>query len=409
MSVNQEGVYRFYLQPRPYYNIAYAVECQEDGRLVVMLAGVVIPAVEAMFAQLCRGGVGIAKSYAIERRYSPVWRNGVLSEWLEVTLDGFDPTYISEEMAMKMMEQWLRRGLRVRLLDRYIVDDFLNLTRHSADLAINNGTPRRSDRRKDSETEMANIYIKVPWYVAWHFRGRDERRQLTEWDAVKFTEFDHEYRTLVNNLRFIPEAQQTRMCFSQQAWKNILHGRKPEGGQIILQRDPKTWPTVNETAALTGIQMSSKHISSDYLCVEIPKESIIAGKMHRTNSCYSLSYDAAFYFSAMLTDRFSYEYTQWMDQDQRNGIAQGFRRKISESQERYFVQYNFPVDIDPSLRESLRRSHTRFIERGRGKPRYCYHFGQESQEYMEHVGEHEEKRREEAEKQQKREAKKNKG
>ena len=115
MSVNQEGVYRFYLQPRPYYNIAYAVECQEDGRLVVMLAGVVIPAVEAMFAQLCRGGVGIAKSYAIERRYSPVWRNGVLSEWLEVTLDGFDPTYISEEMAMKMMEQWLRRGLRVRL------------------------------------------------------------------------------------------------------------------------------------------------------------------------------------------------------------------------------------------------------------------------------------------------------
>ena len=277
MSVDQEGVYRYYLNPNPVYNIAYAMERQEDGSLVVFIAGVVIPAVEAMFAQLCRGGVGIAKSYAIERRYSPVWRNGVLSEWLEVTLRGYDPTYISEDMVARLLEQWLRSGLRVRLLDRYILDDFLNLTRHSGDLAINNGTPRRADRKKPTNIEMANIYIKVPWYVAWHFRGRDEKRQLTEWDAVKFTEFDHEYRTLVNNLRFIPEAQQSRMCFSQQAWKNILHGRKPDGGQIILQRDPKTWPTVNETAALTGIQMSSKHMKSCGILY-------ITGKYHIENS-----------------------------------------------------------------------------------------------------------------------------
>jgi len=86
----------------------------------------------------------------------------------------------------------------------------------------------------------------------------------------------------------------------------------------------------------------------------------------------------------MLADRFSYEYTQWMKYDKRMAESQGFKRKIIDSQERYFVQYNFPVIIDPKLRESLRRQHTRFVERGLSKPRYTLQF---NQSFLEHVSE----------------------
>lgn len=397
---------------KPVYNIAFAIDRDEEGQTVVFLAGIPSGAVRRMMTVICLCGI-VAKDFDIEHREALVKRNGMMNDWLEVTLHGFNPAILSVASLEQMIVSWLRREMLTNHVDRYIVDDFLNLTRHDGYLAITGGhyrQVRKTDEEKEKQREktMANIYIKVPWYVAWHFRGRNEDHQLTEWEPVKFHEFEHEYRVLANNLRFIPEAQQSRSCYSQQAWKNILHGKRPEGGQIILQRDPKTWPTVNETAALTGIQMSSKHIASDYLCVEMPKEVWLNNRTHRTNTCYSLSYEVAVYFSGMLTDRFSYEYTQWMQKDARAAMAQGFHRKTSERQERYFVQYNFPVDIDPSLRESLRRQHTRFVERGEGKLRHAMEFGQESEEFMNHVGEHEEKRREEAEKQQKREQKKTK-
>lgn len=237
-----------------------------------------------------------------------------------------------------------------------------------------------------------NIYLKVPWCVAWHFRGRDEEHQLTEFEPVTFTKYDHEYQMLMNNLRFIPEERQTRMCYSQSAWRNILHGRKPEGGASIIDRNPSVWPNINETATLTGCMLTGKHSSTDYLCIEMPREVRLGSKILRTNQSYSLSYDCAYHFAAMLYDRFAYEYTQWIEQDMRTAAELGFKRKGVESQERYFEQFNFPINISEKQRESLRRQHTRFITRGHGKPRYLFQFGEGSQSYMEHIGEHEQRR-----------------
>jgi len=396
MSVEKEHVCRIPLITKPVFNVAFAIDdCDTDHDeciLTMLVAGVSEDMLSRLASSFC-GENSLSKRYTIERRKSPVWRNGVISEWEEIRLEGYNPKMADTETIAILVERWFRNNLKVNYVDCYTVDDFLNLKGHDATLALNIPKPKKKEQEKTiNDEDMPNIYLKVPWYVAWHFRGRCEEHQLTEWEPVKFNDFDHEYQVLVNNLRLIPEPNQSRLCYSQSAWKNILRGRVPDGTKLILQRDPKEWPTPAETAVLTGCQLTGQHNSSDYLCIEMPKESYINKKVYRTNASYALSHDVASYFRNMLCDKYCYEYTQFVEEDTRFAREQGFRRKISELQERYFTQFNFPVIIDPIQRESLRRQHSRFMSKGFQKPRYGLQFDQGTQDYMAHVGEHEERR-----------------
>ena len=56
---------------------------------------------------------------------------------------------------------------------------------------------------------MANIYLRVPTYVAQFYRGLDAEHLLAEHDAYEFMEFQHEYWLMKNYLHLIPENQQT--------------------------------------------------------------------------------------------------------------------------------------------------------------------------------------------------------
>ena len=384
MPVDQTKVFRMPPRRNPKVNIAFAADEQDDGVMTLDFAGVTANILQRIFTVACCKN-GIARRFTIEARQAPRWRNGFLSEWTEVTL--YDCQLSADDVA-DTVGLWLNHTVNVNYVDRYAVEDFLNLTQHDPSLLLN--AKKKTRKRTESKQQpMANIYVKVPWYVAWHFRGRDESHQLTEWEPVEFSDFDHEYQVLVNNLRYIPEQNQTRMCLSQQAWKNILHGKPAGGGPTVIQRNADEWPTPQETAALTGLAMSPRHAASDYLCIRMPREVYLNKRVYRTNACYALSYDAAYFFAAMLTDRYCYEYTQWMKYDKRMAESQGFKRKIVDSQERYFVQYNFPVIIDQKLRESLRRQHTRFVERGLSKPRYTLQF---NQPFLDHISEDDQKK-----------------
>ena len=392
----------------PIVNIAFATDWQEGGihpvgqpvtagkgmgaermgDMTVVFAGADEPMLAALFRYLC--AAGIARGFRIEEQRPPQFTQGVVWERLGVTLEGYDGRMASADVLAAVIESWIRRNVRVNLLDRYDIDDLLNLRGHTPELLLNGEKPRKKKKSTDKDNEdMANIYLKVPWYVAAHFRGRDEDHQLTEWEPVKFTDFDHEFQIMVNNCRRIPEQNQSPQCWSQRAWNNILRGRKPDGSMLILNRDPGKWPDTNEMATLVGLKMSGRQHASDYLCIEMPREVWFNKRSWRTNSCYSLPYDSAYYMASVLTDKFCYEYTQWVTQDIRNAAALGFKRKQLEAVERYFVQYNFPDIIDPQLRESMRRQHNRFMKKGLSKPKFGLQFGHA---FLEHVSEEDQKK-----------------
>ena len=392
----------------PIVNIAFATDWQEGGihpvgqpvtagkgmgaermgEMTVVFVGADEPMLAALFRYLC--AAGIARGFRIEEQRPPQFTQGVVWERLGVTLEGYDGRMASADVLAAVIESWIRRNVRVNLLDRYEIDDLLNLRGHTPELLLNGEKPRKKKKSTDKDNEdMANIYLKVPWYVAAHFRGRDEDHQLTEWEPVKFTDFDHEFQIMVNNCRRIPEQNQSPQCWSQRAWNNILRGRKPDGSMLILNRDPGKWPDTNEMATLVGLKMSGRQHASDYLCIEMPREVWFNKRSWRTNSCYSLPYDSAYYLASVLTDKFCYEYTQWVTQDIRNAAALGFKRKQLEAVERYFVQYNFPDIIDPQLRESMRRQHNRFMQKGSAKPKCGLQFGHA---FLEHVSEEDQRR-----------------
>lgn len=392
----------------PIVNIAFATDWQEGGihpvgqpvtagkgmgaermgEMTVVFVGADEPMLAALFRYLC--AAGIARGFRIEEQRPPQFTQGVVWERLGVTLEGYDGRMASADVLAAVIESWIRRNVRVNLLDRYDIDDLLNLRGHTPELLLNGEKPRKKKKSTDKDNEdMANIYLKVPWYVAAHFRGRDEDHQLTEWEPVKFTDFDHEFQIMVNNCRRIPEQNQSSQCWSQRAWNNILRGRKPDGSMLILNRDPGKWPDTNEMATLVGLKMSGRQHASDYLCIEMPREVWFNKRSWRTNSCYSLPYDSAYYMASVLTDKFCYEYTQWVTQDIRNAAALGFKRKQLEAVERYFVQYNYPDIIDPQLRESMRRQHNRFMKKGLSKPKFGLQFGHA---FLEHVSEEDQKK-----------------
>lgn len=236
---------------------------------------------------------------------------------------------------------------------------------------------------------MANIFVRLPWYVAAYYRGLEEDNPLSEWDPIEFVDYTHEYVVMQNNLRLIPEKNLSRLCYSQRAWDNILHGRKPEGGKVLINRDPKQWPTTQELCTLTGVQATPRMESADYLCIKMPREAWLNRSTHRTNPSYALSYDVAQMFIRMLSQEFYHVFTDWVDQDERYCIQNNIHRKNIEVMERFLVQYNIPISVDSKDQESLRRMRNRWLENAKKRPNDRVNF---NQIYQDHISEDERKR-----------------
>lgn len=215
---------------------------------------------------------------------------------------------------------------------------------------------------------MANIYLKLPWYIAAFYRGLDEEHQLTEFEPFVYTEYTSEYVLMANNLRYIPEQIQSRLCYSQRAWNNILHGRRPDGGELIINRDHKTWPTTQELCTLTNTPLSNRMKTTDYLAVQMPKEVWRNKKFHRTNDSFALSYDTAQQLCKMLSQEFYHVFLDWFDQNERFCNQVGIRRKNLEIMEQFLEQYNIPIIVDSKEMESLRRMRNRWMANAKKRP-----------------------------------------
>jgi len=362
----------------PVRNIAFAEEWLETGELDIIFVGADFELLTGLFDHLT--GARLMQGYRLRDQHPPRYATGVVYDRITCTVDGYNDRMLSVESLAVIIDRWIRQHVRAGRIERYTIDDLLNLTGRERHLALN--LHADADDANQNQELMANIYLKVPWYVACFFRGRDEDRQVTEWEPVKFASFDHEYQLMINTLRNIPEQNQSYMCYSQHAWNNVLKGRCPDGSLLIMNRERTKWPDASETATLTGVKRSNHHNASDYLCIEMPREVWVNNRTCRTNACYSMTYDAARQLASTLMERFCYEYTQWFINDQRNARSHGFKRKKNESVERFLVQYNFPVIIEPRLRESLRRQHSRLFSCGMGKPKNCLQFNHSFLEYI---------------------------
>jgi hypothetical protein len=213
---------------------------------------------------------------------------------------------------------------------------------------------------------MANIYLRVPNYVAAFYRHRDENHPLTEWQPIEFCDFSFETRLM--SISMVPDSAQkhpTVLCYSQSQWKNILAGKLPIGGKVIMIRDKDKWPTTQEIVLLEGRSVKPNEEIFDYLCIAAPKEVMVGHVTAKADSHYTLTPGAAQQLSNVLRDEYYHYYFEWCQQEERLFRKKGIELHKTDMMERFYAQYDIPVAPGSTMQNTLRQQAKRIYERGK--------------------------------------------
>lgn len=365
------------LTPYSHRHIALSYDYPDDNDTnpVILVAGCEPNVLTKVFDTLQGGEYGGYQEYDMDIQRSCVMRQGFADERFAVTLYDYRRDIILPETLLLIASAKIKDLLPGAVVDIISIDEILNLS-----------SARLPKRTKKNTTPMANIYLRVPWFVADFYRGREEKNQLTEWQPVEFSAYSSEYALMNNNLLKIPPDRQTRECYSQVAWDNILKGYTPDGKRKIIHRDPSKWPTPSEVCVCNGTICKSKQRACDYLCIKMPPDVYQSRKVLRTNNNYCLPYDAAVKLKDWFYYEFCREYLNWTEYDQECAKREGVNRSMTVTTEKFFAQFNFRGNISETSRDSLRRLHLRLLTNEKKHPAYLYHF---NHQFLSHISDEE--------------------
>ena len=223
---------------------------------------------------------------------------------------------------------------------------------------------------------MANIYLRVPTYVAQFYRGREVQHPLSENDPVEFSPFQHEHVLMSACLQLDTDINShSSACFSQRAWRNILQGKQPHDGKRILTRDEEVWPTMQEICMLTGEKKIQRMDGYDYLCIEMPKQIVVGRQYKQTNPSFTLPPTAATDMQRMLRNEFIRILLDWIRQERYFCNKAGIRRELAMMIDHFFYHYNMVLGTNQKDRDSMRRMAARWIEDAKMLPNDGIDFG----------------------------------
>lgn len=222
---------------------------------------------------------------------------------------------------------------------------------------------------------MANIYLRVPTYLAQFYRGREVKHPLAETEPIVFSPFQHEHVLMCACLQIDTEVEPTSNCFSQRAWRNILQGKQPQGGKRVLNRDEDEWPTMQEICMLTGEKKIQRIDGYDYLCIEMPKQILVGRQYKPTSASFTLPATAANDLQRKLRYEFIRILLDWIRQERFFCNQQGIRRDLTMIVDHFFYHYNMVIGTNGKDRDSMRRMATRWLEEAKILPNDGVDFG----------------------------------
>jgi len=210
---------------------------------------------------------------------------------------------------------------------------------------------------------MANIFLRVPTYVAQFYRGRDVNNRLSEFQPVEFSQFQQETALMATCLMLVAEQQMDHtVCFSQRMWNNILNGKKPQGGKVLLKRDPTEWPSMDEVLFLTDVQRNKKTDGFDYLCIATPKTIVLGGQFRQVTNSYTLPFRQANALVKQLRSEFVRILLNWVTKELALCDIRGVERNVVMCIDHFFYHYNMCLGTNGTDRDSMRRMALRWIE-----------------------------------------------
>lgn len=140
---------------------------------------------------------------------------------------------------------------------------------------------------------MANIYLRLPLYLAEFYRGRNPKFQLGRDDIFCFPPQSEEWNIIRNGCAIMePLKQRDRHCYCQQQWKQLMDGFTIDGKRLMKPFLNGRRPDIFEMAGLEGQPRPKKSDKYDYLCIKLPSQVWVGERLVNINAGYSLTKSA---------------------------------------------------------------------------------------------------------------------
>lgn len=215
---------------------------------------------------------------------------------------------------------------------------------------------------------MANIYLRLPMMVAYYHRNYDPDHKLSPFDPVKFSSYT-DHAVIMRGGLVLPSKDNRKHppCYNQLQWRNMLLGKEPNSGKQILKRDAGVWLNYDEICTLSGVRLSHRSDSYDFLCIQMPTTILVGDREVRTNSSYCLTSDAADILQDLLVRDFKRALVDFEIGTQDHCITKEriIRRGRMDTLERFLMHYDIPVSLDGCDKESLRRQLDRWFAKAK--------------------------------------------
>lgn len=211
---------------------------------------------------------------------------------------------------------------------------------------------------------MPNIYLRLPVSRCQYFRHRDPNHTLAKNEPVVFSLYMPEYFAMRNSLSNASAITQNvnPQCFSHQQWRNMMNGRHPLGGDVLVKRDNAEYLTFAEVQQLNGYKDYSKSANEEYLCIKLPTEIEVVDTVRTITPTWNLDRYGIFKLIELLNNDFKRCMVEWVlatfDFCTSNGRI--IARSKSAMIERFLMRYG----IDPSNEEkdNMRRIVERWLK-----------------------------------------------
>lgn len=229
---------------------------------------------------------------------------------------------------------------------------------------------------------MANIYVRVPHYVASYMRNRDEGNIISPETPIRIETGDRlMYEIIAHaepNLRNVVNVN----CFSERQWVAMLQGKTLVYTDDMLtldrHRDVRQPLTLAEIYTSCGRMSYIKYIDADdgtkqlapdeeyvetYLAFQLPSRIVRNGREVKIQSDWFIPNPSS--FIGELIERYKDEMYRFLSVDQRIVHINGDVRSKMESMDRFMLRY----DIRTGVRE--REQMKKMIQRDRRTARYA--------------------------------------
>lgn len=212
---------------------------------------------------------------------------------------------------------------------------------------------------------MANLYLRVPHYVASYLRNKNRYDELQVGSPIPINKSERIWVEYCEGLCPNLHNQVNRAyCFTQRQWNTMMDGyRLTDDGHVRktekLEREDQLTLNDSEVFRLSGLPVPRGDDSGEYICIAVPREAMRYGRLVPTNASWFLRDVCANAVRTMLVCEFWRTLYSYVDKAIDKSHASNRKFVLIHVLNSFMERYNIRCSSDMRELEALKRNYNR--------------------------------------------------